>query len=164
MQTVSDEELMHLVKSGDKLAFNTLMERWELGVKGFLSKFALNHHDIEDCAQQTFINLYFHANKFDHECKFKPWVLGIAANEAKSKLRWIRVRNFVTLTHETAVDPQTETREVHESLEGLNPENRLICTLRLEGYENREIAASLKISMRSLERKLAKIRGGLELR
>ena len=50
------------------------------------------------------------------------------------------------------------TKEVREMLEGLDEPLQKIAMKKLEGYTNQEISANLRISLRSVERKLQLIR------
>lgn len=85
---LSDEDLMRALQEGEDRALSTLMERWELPVKTFLGRLGIRGADIEDVAQETFVRLYESRSRFRAGCPFKPWLLTIAGNLARNRLRW----------------------------------------------------------------------------
>ena len=46
-----------------------------------------NEADAEDAAQQAFLNAFRNLSKFRAESRFSTWLIRIALNEARSKLR-----------------------------------------------------------------------------
>ena len=95
----SDAALMDRVRTGDQAAFATLMERWELPLKAFLGRVVLNAAEAEDLAQETFVAVWQHRDRFRADAAFKPWVFTIALNLARKRLRWWRRRPSVSLDH-----------------------------------------------------------------
>jgi RNA polymerase sigma factor (sigma-70 family) len=87
----SDEELMAALQAGQDAALAPLMERWELGVKSFLLRLGVPTSDVEDVAQEAFVKLYETRARFRAGAAFKPWLLTLAGNLGRNRLRW-RVR------------------------------------------------------------------------
>lgn len=85
---VSDEALMESLQNGDDQALTTLMHRWELGVKAFLLRLGVPAADVEDVAQETFVRLYQKRDRYRVGATFKPWLLTIAGNLGRNRLRW----------------------------------------------------------------------------
>lgn len=85
---ISDEAAMEALQQGDDHALATLMHRWELGVKGFLLRLGVPSSDVEDVAQEAFVRLYEKRANYRAGSPFKPWMLTIAANLGRNKLRW----------------------------------------------------------------------------
>ena len=67
------------------------MKRWEVGVKSFLLRLGVPSADIEDVAQESFVRLYQKRANYRPGASFKPWLLTIAANLGRNRLRW-RIR------------------------------------------------------------------------
>lgn len=84
----SDEELMAALQGGQEAALAPLMERWELGVKSFLLRLGVPSADVEDVAQETFVRLYETRTRFRAGAAFKPWLLTLAGNLGRNRLRW----------------------------------------------------------------------------
>lgn len=83
-----DAELMRRVQTGDEAAFTALMQAWEVPVKSVIARLVLNASEAEDLAQETFVRLWQHRDRFDSGKPVKPWILGIAVNLARNRLRW----------------------------------------------------------------------------
>ncbi len=88
----SDEALMESLQRGNDPALAILMHRWELGVKGFLLRLGVPSSDVEDVAQEAFVRLYEKRANYRIGSPFKPWLLTLAANLGRNRLRWRRRR------------------------------------------------------------------------
>lgn len=95
--TPDDAELMRRVVGGDEAAFTQLVHRWELPVKAVIARVVLNAEEARDLAQETFVRVWTHRCRFDPSRPVKPWILGIAMNQARNRLRWWRRRPSVSL-------------------------------------------------------------------
>lgn len=84
----SDEDLMAALQAGDDAALAPLMERWELGVKSFLLHLGVSTSDVDDVAQEAFVRLYEKRASFRMGAAFKPWLLTLAGNLGRNRLRW----------------------------------------------------------------------------
>jgi RNA polymerase sigma factor (sigma-70 family) len=85
---VSDESLMAALQNGDDHALAALMHRWELGVKAFLLRLGVPSSDVEDVAQEAFVRLYQKRSSYRVGAAFKPWLLTLAGNLGRNRLRW----------------------------------------------------------------------------
>lgn len=86
--TISDEALMAALQRGEDQALAALMSRWELGVKSFLLRLGVPSADVEDVAQEAFVRLYEKRANYRLGAAFKPWILTIAGNLGRNRLRW----------------------------------------------------------------------------
>lgn len=93
----ADEELMRRVQTSDEHAFALLMQRWERPVKALIARIVLNASEADDLAQETFTRLWLHRDRFAPGRAVKPWILGIAVNLARNRLRWWKRRPSVSL-------------------------------------------------------------------
>src|SRR5688572_11770165 len=94
---LADAALMNRVRTGDETAFAELMQRWEIPVKSVIARIVLNAAEAEDLAQETFVRLWQHRDRFVAGKPLKPWLLGIAINLARNRLRWWKRRPSVAL-------------------------------------------------------------------
>jgi RNA polymerase sigma factor (sigma-70 family) len=85
---ISDEDLMAALQAGDDTALAPLMDRWELGVKSFLLHLGVSTSDVDDVAQEAFVRLYEKRAHFRAGAAFKPWLLTLAGNLGRNRLRW----------------------------------------------------------------------------
>jgi RNA polymerase sigma-70 factor (ECF subfamily) len=174
----TDEHWMAQLVAGEDSALAPLMQRWELPLKGFLLRFGLNATDAEDLAQETFVRVYQQRARFEAGLHFKPWVLTIAGNLARNRLRW-RARHPLAEPEsgklapgvaDEAPDPTTaalreeERHAVREALLELPLELRqAVLAVDIEELTYREAAGALGCSPKAIEHRLAKARALLRI-
>ena len=85
--TSAEVTLIRRVQSGDSDAFFDLVRPYERAV--FLAALSLvkNDADAEDVAQEAILKAFKGLARFRQEAKFSTWLIQIAINEAKMKLR-----------------------------------------------------------------------------
>src|ERR1700756_2455378 len=84
---VMEQELIRRVREGDKEAFYGLVRPYERALL-FAARSVLNNDaDAEDAAQEAVLKAFMHIEKFRGESKFSTWLVQIAINEARMKLR-----------------------------------------------------------------------------
>jgi len=100
-----ERELIERVLTGEKDLFYELIRPYERGV--FLAARSIlgNPTDAEDAAQEAFLKAYRNLASFRQESKFSTWLIQIAINEAKMKLRKDRRHLY------KAIDAGQETTE-----------------------------------------------------
>jgi RNA polymerase sigma-70 factor, ECF subfamily len=100
-----EPELIERVLKGEKDLFYELIRPYERGVFLAAASILGNDADAEDVAQEAFLKAYRHLAHFRQESKFSTWLIQIAINEAKMKLRKDR-RHL-----HTSIDAGQETTE-----------------------------------------------------
>ncbi len=88
VQVIAGEEiLIGRVQNGDSDAFFELVRPYERAV--FLAALSLmkNDADAEDVAQEAILKAFKNLARFRQEAKFSTWLIQIAINEAKMRLR-----------------------------------------------------------------------------
>jgi RNA polymerase sigma-70 factor (ECF subfamily) len=80
-------ELIQRVLAGEKDLFYELIRPYERGVFLAAASILGNDTDAEDTAQEAFLKAYRNLAGFRKESKFSTWLVQIAINEAKMKLR-----------------------------------------------------------------------------
>ena len=83
----AEQNLIQRVKNGEIEAFYELVRPYERGV--FLAALSLvkNEADAEEVAQEAILKAFKSLARFRGEAKFSTWLIQIAINEAKMKLR-----------------------------------------------------------------------------
>ena len=116
---VTDEELVAAAKSGDELAFETLIKRHQSRVFAIALRYLRVHEDAEDIVQQTFQKVFVYLKRFQGRSSFSTWLTRIAINESLMLLRRGRAVREVSI-HET----HDEEVEIGDS--SLDPEVRYL--------------------------------------
>ncbi len=166
---VADSIFVRRVLSGDKDAFEPLVERYKGTVYAQVVGRTGNFDASEDIVQATFVDAYRHLGTLKDPAKFRAWVRGIAMNNSNE---WIRKRKtnlpvgdlddtkeaslhsevlpdaFVRLP--TSPDSEYEMEEMRnhilEAVERLPEKYREVVLLHyMEGLKYREIAEMLEV-------------------
>src|SRR5260370_35653784 len=75
-----DRELVRSAQAGDKEAFEELVRRHQHRVFAVAGGILRRREDVEDIAQQVFVNGYFSLKRFDQRAAVVAWVDSIAVN------------------------------------------------------------------------------------
>lgn len=168
-----DRALMLRVRAGDEAAFGKLMDRWEVPVKSVIGRLVLNRAEAVDLAQETFVRLWQQRERYRADAAFRPWVLAIAVNLARNRLRWWRRRPHVALDlwAEGLVDegsgasgaPRLEAAEraaaVRDAVAALPLELReAVVLFEYEGLSQAEIAAVVGTTPKAVETRIYRAR------
>ena len=92
-----DAELIARIVSGERELFHELVRPYEKGV--YLAAYSIlqNEQDAEDAAQETVLKALKNLRNFRAESKFSTWLISIAINEARGRLRHGRVLKIESL-------------------------------------------------------------------
>ncbi len=176
----SDAELLRLSASGDVDAFGQFLARHGARVRSFAATVLGDPVDAEDVTQETFVEAYRCADRFEGRGKAIAWLLGIAVNRCRM---WKRRRGQPDISLDALPDPHgpatggahphpgstnnpSDTRlDVERAVRGLPLKYRLPVVLRYQ-YEltDREIAAALGISRSAAAMRLHRAAGMLRER
>jgi RNA polymerase sigma factor (sigma-70 family) len=176
--TISDEALMAALQRGEDQALATLMHRWELGVKSFLLRLGVPSADVEDVAQDAFVRLYEKRANYRPGAPFKPWILTIAGNLGRNRLRWrfrrredsieamasdrpdgFDVADSATQSAAAVAEQASVTKEVRSAVEAL-PDNlrQAVLCVELEEMSHQEAAQIMGCSPKAVETRLYRAR------
>lgn len=165
----NDEVHMLALQRGDELALNRLMERWQTPLRSFLYRRTLNEADALDLAQETFVRVYQHRERFRNGAKFSTWMFQIALNLARDHARRQRRRpteplaNAPEQAHE--LTPKTQLAEaeraavVRAAIANLPDDLREAVLLsEYEDLSHAEIAEIVNASPKAVETRLYRAR------
>jgi RNA polymerase sigma-70 factor (ECF subfamily) len=110
MTELTDEQIAHLVQTGDSEQFGELIERYETKLKRYARKFLNSVDDIEDLVQDVFIKSYTNIQSFDVKQRFSPWIYRIAHNTFVNELKRKHRRGFSIFDADTIL-PQLAAKE-----------------------------------------------------
>src|SRR5271154_168853 len=86
-----EADLIRQILAGDTGLFHELIRPYEKMVYVTIYAMLRNEQESEDGAQDTMISAFRHLKSFRGEAKFSTWLVTIAMNEARKRLRKARV-------------------------------------------------------------------------
>lgn len=180
-----DRADMERLVAGLDAALDSLMERHATAVFHFLCRMLGNEDDANDLAQETFARVYRARESYKPQHRFSTWLFTIAANLARSQLRWRSRHPTVSLDAESGTTEEslastlpTDTPTPHEAAAALDrheavraavqslPEDlrEAIVLCEWEDMAVAEAAAVLQSTPKAVESRLYRARAFLRAR
>ena len=171
LRNLPDADVVALAQEGRESAFRELIRRYERPVFSLVFRMVRDRSTAEDLAQETFIKVLNHIDRYVPEFKFSSWLFKIANNLAIDHLRrkqlptvsidgapdattaaQIEATSFELASHAESALEELEARELGGAIEraiaALRPEYRACIMLRhVEGRSYEEIAATLDLPL-----------------
>jgi len=95
-----DEDLMDHVVDGSESAFACLVDRYKNRLQNVIYRYVRDYQRSEDLAQEAFIRVYQHRERYRKTGKFSTWIFTIAVNLAKNEIRRkVRLRGVMSLDY-----------------------------------------------------------------
>jgi RNA polymerase sigma-70 factor, ECF subfamily len=153
-------ELLDRCRSGDELAWEALVRRFQGRIYGLAFHYTGNAEEARDLAQDIFVQLYRRLDACTNDETFVPWLIRMARNACIDRLRRIKARpqggpTPVEEMYDLAApgpDPSEVWRTtrrrnlVHQAMQKLSGINREIIVLKeIQGLTFDEIASILKV-------------------
>jgi len=176
---LSEVELVRRVRDGDADLFYELVRPYERRVYSAAFAILRNSADAEDAAQEAILKAFRHIKQFREEARFSTWLIQIAVNEARMRIR----RNHADVMEPIAERPDEagnyvprdfadwreipsetlERKEIREklaaALASLSEIYREVFVLRdMQHLSIEETAEALKISTASVKTRLLRAR------
>jgi RNA polymerase sigma-70 factor (ECF subfamily) len=171
LANLPDADVVLLAQQGQESAFRELVRRYDRPVFSLIYRMVRDRETAEDLAQDTFIKVLNHIDKYSPEFKLSSWLFKIANNVAIDHLRKRRLDTIsmdgsphartaseveatsfdVSVRQESPLE-EMESRELGSAIERaiakLRPEYRSCIMLRhVEGRSYEEIAATLDLPL-----------------
>jgi RNA polymerase sigma-70 factor, ECF subfamily len=102
---VRDTGLIARILAGERELFHELVRPYEKSLYFAAFSILQNEQDSEDAAQEAVLKALRNLHSFRAESKFSTWLISIAINEARARLRHARVLKF------ESVDQPAENEE-----------------------------------------------------
>jgi RNA polymerase sigma-70 factor (ECF subfamily) len=171
LPNLPDADVARLAQHGREAAFRELVRRYERPVFSLVFRMVRDSATAEDLAQDTFIKVLNHIDKYRPEFKFSSWLFKIANNVAIDHLRRrhldtismdgspnaataadVEATSFDVTDHSESALEVMEAKElgsaIEEAIGALRPEYRSCIMLRhVEGRSYEEIAATLDLPL-----------------
>ncbi|AEU35490.1 sigma-70 family RNA polymerase sigma factor [Granulicella mallensis] len=87
IQSGGESELIDVILAGNTQLYHQLILPYERSVYLISHSYMKNDKDAEDVAQETFVRAFQNLGSFRGDRKLRTWFIGIAINEAKSRLQ-----------------------------------------------------------------------------
>ena len=117
LPSLDEQKLIAAAHRGDRAAFQTIVERHQGAIYGYLRSRLLEPADAEDLTQEVFLRSYVGHARFEGTVMIRPWLLGIARNLLREHARKIKRRKEVAWTElclrleEDLIEFETHTYE-----------------------------------------------------
>jgi RNA polymerase sigma-70 factor (ECF subfamily) len=169
--SLPDADVVRLAQEGRERAFRELVRRYERPVFSLVYRMVRDRETAEDLAQDAFIKVLNHIDRYSPEFKFSSWIFKIANNVAIDHLRRRRIDTIsmdgsphaasaaeieasafdIAADQEDALD-EIAAKELGSAIEvaigKLRPEYRSCIMLRhVEGRSYEEIASTLDLPL-----------------
>jgi RNA polymerase sigma-70 factor, ECF subfamily len=95
-----DRDLIARILAGERALFHELVRPYEKSVYFAAFSVLQNQDDAEDAAQETILKALKNLHTFRAEAKFSTWLVSIALNEARGRLRHARLIEFDSIDAE----------------------------------------------------------------
>jgi len=150
----------------DQERFQNLMEEHKKILYKVCHSYCKNPGDRDDLAQEIIVQLWRSFRAFDQRVRFSTWMYRIALNVAISFYRRESVRarhvvpgseHLLEAIDETA-NRSEEVQVLYEWIEGLDPLNKALVILYLDGNNYQEIADVLGISPTNVATKISRLK------
>ena len=171
LRNLPDADLVALAQEGREAAYRELVRRYERPVFSLIFRMVRDREISEDLAQDTFIKVLNHIDKYRPEFKLSSWLFKIANNVAIDHLRKRQLdtvsidgsphamsaaeqeaTSFDVVARQESALEEMEAKELGSAIERaikkLRPEYRACIMLRhVEGRSYEEIAATLDLPL-----------------
>ncbi len=178
---LQEKTWVEAAKRGDLEAFNQLVLKYQDHIVSVVFQILRDFEEAQDMAQEAFVKAFRSLESFRGDAKFSTWLYRIAINLAKSKLRWKKLRSWVSFSKysdeegEFEIDPVDEaplSREqaiskemleaIDEGLKKLDAEFREVIVLRdMQELSYEEIAKVLSLNVGTVKSRLSRARKSL---
>ena len=130
-----DEELVALAQTGDRRAFEELIDRHKQKAYHIAFGFARDREEAKDLSQETFLKAYTHLKNFDGRSSFYTWFYRIVVNVCLDYKR--RTKRTSAGEFDESIENQMEPS--HNPARPLAPEQQV-----LVGQLSRKVDAALQ--------------------
>jgi RNA polymerase sigma-70 factor, ECF subfamily len=173
--SMDEHQLIALVKAGDQSAFAQIVSAYKDRIVNFLYQLTGDYQRAVDLSQETFLRVYFKADKYRPIAPLSSWIYAIAANLGKTDIKKRKRMALVSLddlpptvmVSTPSGDASTSglSTNLKEALDALHPRYRIPIVLKdIEGYSQEEIARIIDRPVGTVKARISRGRAMLKIK
>jgi RNA polymerase sigma-70 factor (ECF subfamily) len=170
---MDEQELVRQIQDGDEMAFAEIVKIYKDKIVNFLCKLTGDYQKAVDLSQETFMRVYFKADKYRPVAPFSSWIYAIASNLAKTEMKKMRKYAVISLDEvQNHLPPEVYRKNppdsglvqnLRKALDALHPRYRIPVILKdIEGFSQEEIAQILKRPLGTIKARINRGRNHLK--
>jgi RNA polymerase sigma-70 factor (ECF subfamily) len=161
--------LLASAAAGDEIAFRRIIAEHHEDMRRVAVYITRDRSMAEEATQAAWLIAWKKIGSVRDEAHLRPWLVSVAAYEAKHVLRSRRRRAKVEVSTDTSgeaggTDPATgvAAMDLRAALDRLDPDDRALLAMRyVAGFDSNELAAALGISPSGTRNRLERLRARL---
>lgn len=179
LNSMSEEQIIQAILSGDHSKFEWLVQRYQTMVFRTAMGFVHNKEDAEDLTQDVFVNAFQSIRSFHGNSKFSTWLYRITVNTSINQLNHNKQKYFFQLAGDfiqSIINKESVDKNPHQELEQAErdaaigkaidslPEKQRTAFIlsKYDDLPQKEIAAILQCSEGSVEQLLQRAKTNLQ--
>ena len=160
-----DVGLLASAADGNEIAFRRIIAENNDDIRRVASHVTGDRGLAEEATQAAWLIAWKHLGNVRDEAHLRPWLVSVAANEAKRVLRKRRRRAEVEVAIDVAGEPGgvdhatgISTMDLNAALDRLDPDDRALLAMRyVAGFDSNELAIALGISPSGTRNRLERL-------
>lgn len=171
---MDEQELIGKIQEGDEMAFARIVSIYQHKIVNFLWQLTGDYQKSVELAQETFMRVYFKANKYKPIAPLSSWIYTIASNLAKTEMK--KTRRFPSVSFENAENNINTKlaytrnqknldliKDLREAVNSLHPRYKIPVILKdIEGFSQEEIAQILNKPIGTIKARISRGRNYLK--
>jgi len=166
-----DKELIKACKAKDRVSQKKLYDKLLPYLNAVCRRYIFNYSDLNDCLQETFINIFRSIDKYDpSKSQFTTWAVRIAINctlKLNSRLNETGAIEFDLELHSQRMDPEVisklNTEDLIRFLKAMPSDHLTVFNMHVvDGFSHKEISEMLNIDIALSRKRLSRARIWLE--
>lgn len=160
-ESADDRTLMQGLKDSDRDAFAVIYDRNYAMLYTFALKFLMSRADAEDILQSVFVKLWISRGAIVITTSIRSYLFAMTKNAIMNHIRNLNTalrHNYSIVQQQPDYDDdlysmaeRNHASEVlHLMIDGLPPQQKMVATMRCEGYSNVEIAKMTNLSIHTI--------------
>ena len=150
--------------------FQKLLDEHKKILYKVCNSYCSNPDDRDDLSQEIVLHLWRSFDTFDESYRFSTWMYRVALNVAISFYRAESTRTRHVISDDAklleAIDeiesPPDEIRILYQLIDGLDPLNKALALLYLDGHSHQDIADLLGITKTNVATKVGRLKHAMK--
>lgn len=162
----TDDVLVELLKGGDRMAFDAIYHRYARSLYQYAFRLLEDEDECTDVVQDIFVWLWTHKKKLNISF-LKGYLLAavkyrmirvITSSKRRDEILKSMAEQALTIVEEDPIEIQELKGIISDFVETLSPQGKRIFKMSREQYlSNKEIAAELNISVKTVENHMTSV-------